>query len=75
MALGVNPVIGQEFTATFHLSDANGHLADSEPFTIRFQIVPRAGFGAADARRGYVRGRSPAALVLRGARTVCFGAC
>lgn len=40
VALGVNPVIGQEFTATFHLSDANGHLADSEPFTIRFQIVP-----------------------------------
>lgn len=41
--LAANAAIGQEFAATFHLSDANGNLADSEPFTIRFQVVPEPG--------------------------------
>ncbi len=35
-----NPALGQMFTATFHLSDNNGALADSQPFTVNFQVVP-----------------------------------
>lgn len=35
-----NPALGTMYTATFHLSDASGRLADSEPFTIQFRIVP-----------------------------------
>jgi len=34
------PVIGDVFTATFHLSDANGVLADSQEFTLQFRVVP-----------------------------------
>lgn len=33
---GVGFKPGQVLTATFHLSDANGALADSEPFTVQF---------------------------------------
>jgi len=36
----VNATAGDVFTATFHLSDNNGSLADSEPFTVQFQVVP-----------------------------------
>lgn len=38
--LSENPALGTMYTATFHLSDATGHLADSEPFTVQFRIVP-----------------------------------
>lgn len=38
--LNQHPAEGTIYTATFHLSDASGHLADSEPFTVRFEVVP-----------------------------------
>jgi hypothetical protein len=34
------PAWGTIYTATFHLSDAMASLADSEPFTLQFRIVP-----------------------------------
>ena len=34
------PAVGTVYEATFHLSDANGALADSWPFTLQFNIVP-----------------------------------
>lgn len=34
------PAVGTVYTATFHLSDANGGLADSWLFTLQFKIVP-----------------------------------
>lgn len=34
----VNPQPGQVFRATFHLSDAAGRLADSEPFTLQLTV-------------------------------------
>jgi len=36
----VDPDPEQVFKATFHLSDANGVLADSQPFTLQFSIDP-----------------------------------
>lgn len=35
-----NARIGDVYTATFHLSDANGSPLDSEPFTVQFRVVP-----------------------------------
>lgn len=35
-----SPPLGTMYTAKFHLSDALGSLADSEPFTVQFSIVP-----------------------------------
>lgn len=35
-----NPQIGDVYTTTMHLSDANGNLADSWPFTLQFKITP-----------------------------------
>lgn len=32
--------IGDHFSATFHLSDTGGNLLDSDPFTLRFTVVP-----------------------------------
>lgn len=40
VALSQNPAMGQVYKGTFHLSDANANLADSEPFTVQFRIVP-----------------------------------
>jgi hypothetical protein len=37
---GANAAIGDVFTATFHLSDANGNLEDSWPFTLQFEVTP-----------------------------------
>jgi len=34
------PVLGTVYEATFHLSDAMGSLANSEPFTVQFRVVP-----------------------------------
>ena len=34
------PAPGEILTATFHLSDAAGIFADSEPFTLQFRLVP-----------------------------------
>jgi hypothetical protein len=34
------PGLGTLYTATFHLTDSLGSLADSEPFTLQFQVAP-----------------------------------
>lgn len=34
------PAVGTIYRATFHLSDGAGSLADSEPFTVQFRVVP-----------------------------------